>query len=227
MPQQGSTIKTSAREDLMGKLSHVYVRDAAENGQDLYFGQATTAVPEARFEMPGNFRSFDARFDVNNGNMSYNHGSYVMDLHSQDFPVTMKFTNLNGSVQVTDMNGTVIGTANNNGIVTISNPTVTQVRIAEKQDGVGSNVVGYSLGVNSPNPFPASTVINYSLPQQSVVSLVVYNALGEVVQTLVSGTVDAGLHQAQFDGTHLPSGTYYYTLKAGNFVQTQTMNLEH
>ncbi len=227
MQPGSSTIKTTPREQLLGELTHVFVQDASDNGQDLYFGQATTTVPEARFEMPANFRSFDARFDANSGNMSYNHASYVMDLHSKAFPVTMKFTNLYGSVQVTDMNGNVLGTADNNGIVTISNSSITQVRIAEKQDGIGSNVPGYSLSINSPNPFPATTVINYSLPQQSVVSLVVYNELGQAVQTLVNSTVDAGPHQAMFDGTHLPSGTYYYTLKAGNFVQTQTMNLQH
>ena len=139
----------------------------------------------------------------------------------------MNFTNLNGSVTVTDMNGNLLGTASNNGIVTIANPGVTQVRIAEKQDGASSSILDYSLGANSPNPFPATTQINYTLPQESAVSLVVYNALGQVVQTLVDGTVGAGMHQALFDGRGLPSGTYYYTLKAGNFVQTQTMNLQH
>ncbi len=219
--------KISPRETLLGELTHVYLSDAEQNGQDLYFGQATTTVSESRFEMPGNFRTFDARFDANSGMMSYNHSSYVVDLKAQSFPVTMAFSNLNGSAIVTDMNGNTLGTADNNSVVTITNPAVTQVRIAEKQDGVGANMLGYSLEANSPNPFPESTLINYSLPQQSVVSLLVYNALGQVVQTLVSGTVGAGPHQAQFDGRGLPSGTYYYTLKAGNFVQTQTMSLQH
>jgi len=218
--------KTAERENLQGQLTKVFVRDAEQNGQNLYFGPATTTIPESKFEMPGNFRSFDARFDANSGMFSYNHSTYTVDLHASSYPLTMTFTNLAGSVTVTDMNGTVLGTATNNGIVTIANPTVTKVQIAEKQDGIGQNVLGYSLEASSPNPFPQSTSIHYTLPQESVVSLVVYNALGQVVETLVSGTVGAGDHEVMFDGTNLPSGTYYYTLKAGNFVQTQSMSLQ-
>ncbi len=219
--------KSNDRSNVIGQLTNVYVRDAEQNGQNLYFGHVTTSIPEGQFEMPNQFQSFDARFATNSGMASYNHSSYVVNLHASNFPVTMNFTNLSGSVEVTDMNGKVIGTATNNGIVTISDPTTTQVRIAEKQEGVGSNMVGFSLEQNQPNPFNATSKITYTLPQESVVSLVVYNALGEVVSTLVNGVVSAGPHEAIFDGSNLPAGTYYYTLKAGNFVQTQHMTLSH
>jgi hypothetical protein len=218
--------ETIARETLQGQLTQALLSDADGNAQSLYFGQATTSIPESNFEMPGKFSSFDARFNGNNGMVSYNHASYVVDVHASTYPVTMKFTNVSGPVTVSDMNGNVIGTATNNGIVTISNPTITQVQVAEKQgDAVSS--IGYALEANSPNPFSQTSTINYSLPQESVVSLIVYNQLGQVVQTLVNSVVSAGPHQALFDGSQLPAGTYYYTLKAGNFVQTQSMVLEH
>jgi hypothetical protein len=217
---------TVARESLQGELSHVLMNDADGNGQMLYFGHATTDLAESGFEMPNKFSSFDARFDVNSGIMSYNHSSYLVDLHASSFPVTMKFTNVSGSVEVTDQNGNAIGTATNNGIVTISNPAVTQIRVALKQ-GDAPNMVGYALEANTPNPFSQTSTIHYSLPQESVVSLVVYNQLGEVVATLVNSVVGAGEHEALFDGSQFPAGTYYYTLKAGNFVQTQHMTLEH
>jgi hypothetical protein len=231
-PAPSSTIQTqypagkevAEREGLQGELTQVLLSDADANGQVLYFGNATTTQPESNFEMPGNFRSFDARFDANSGMLSYNHASYVVDLHATSYPVTMKFSNASGSVTVSDMSGNVIGTTSNNGIVTISSP-VTQVQVAEKQPDAPS-MVGYALEANTPNPFEQSTMINYSLPQESVVSLVVYNELGQVVQTLVNGVVGAGTHQALFDGSQLPNGTYYYTLKAGNFVQTQRMSME-
>jgi len=216
---------TSSRENLQGQLTQALFSDADGNGQTLYFGNATTDQPESNFEMPGSFTSFDARFDVNSGAVSYNHASYLVNVHAASYPVTMKITNASGPVTVSDMNGNVIGTAVNNGIVTISNP-VTQIQIAEKQPDA-PNMIGYSLEANTPNPFTGSTMINYSLPQESVVSLVVYNQLGQVVQTLVNGTVGAGVQQVPFDGSQLPAGVYYYTLKAGNFVQTQSMTLEH
>jgi len=211
--------------NLQGQLAHVLVRDAADNGQTLYFGHATTSMPEASFEMPVLFHDFDARFEANSGMMSYNHSSYTVDLHAANFPLTMTFTNLSGTVEVTDMNGKVLGTATNNGIVTISDATVKQVRIAEKEDNVGANVLGYAITATE-NPFHETSTIQYTVPQESVVTLVVYNALGQVVSTLVSGTVGAGQHEALFDGTNLPSGTYYCTMKAGNFVQTQSLSLE-
>jgi hypothetical protein len=213
-------------DNLQGQLTQVVLNDAEGNGQTLYFGNATTDEPESNFEMPGNFSSFDARFDANSGMISYNHASYKVDVHATTYPVTMKFTNASGPITVSDMNGNVIATTVNNGFVTISNPGITQVQIAEKQ-GDAPSVVGYALEANSPNPFALTSTINYSLPQESVVSLIVYNQLGEVVQTLVNSVVGAGEHQALFDGSQLPSGTYYYTLKAGNFVQTQSMSLEH
>jgi hypothetical protein len=217
---------TQARETLQGQLTQVLFNDAEGNGQVLYFGNATTDQPESNFEMPGMFNSFDARFASNNGAVSMNHASYVVNVHSSSYPVTMKFTNVSGPVTVTDMNGTLIGTAVNNGFVTISDPGITQVQIAEKQ-GDAPSVAGYALEANTPNPFTQTSTINFSLPQESVVSLLVYNQLGEVVQTLVNATVGAGDHQVVFDGSQLPAGAYYYTLKAGNFVQTQRMTLEH
>ncbi len=216
--------EVAEREGLQGQLTQMLLNDADANGQVLYFGNATTGQPESNFEMPSNFRSFDARFDVNSGMLSYNHASYVVNLHATSYPVTMKFSNASGPVTVSDMSGNVIGTASNNGIVTIASP-VTQVQVAEKQPDA-PNMIGYALEASTPNPFEQSTTINYSLPQESVVSLVVYNELGQVVQTLVNGVVGAGTHQALFDGAHLPSGTYYYTLKAGNFVQTERMTME-
>jgi hypothetical protein len=218
--------KMAERDNLQGQLAQVLVRDADANGQSLYFGNATTSFDESKFEMPARFQDFDARFDINSGMMSYNHPSYVVDLHTASYPMTLTFTNLSGPVDVTDMNGNPIATSvTNNGIVTISDPSIAQVRIAEKQDNAGSNMVGYSLDANSPNPFTQTSTIQYSLPQESVVSLVVYDELGNVVQNLVNGVVGAGTHTATFVGTGLPSGNYYYTLKAGNFVQTQSMTL--
>ncbi len=214
-------------ESLTGQLSNVLVSDADGSGQTLYFGHAITSVPESRFEMPGKFQSFDARFASNSGLMSYNHSSYAVNLSTSSYPVTMKFSNLSGAVEVRDAKGTIIGTASGNGYVTISDPTVKQVTIAEKQSSTPvQNGMTYRLDQNTPNPFAPVTTIHFGTPQEDVVSLVVYNEMGEVVQTLVNQVLTAGEHTAVFDATNLPAGAYYYTLKAGSFVQTQRMSLQ-
>nr|MBX2819599.1 T9SS type A sorting domain-containing protein [Rhodothermaceae bacterium] len=83
----------------------------------------------------------------------------------------------------------------------------------------------FSLHKNYPNPFNPTTVIGYSVPQASHIELIVYNLLGQRVQTLVSGTVQAGAHQVSLDATDLPSGIYLYRLITPTGTQTRKMIL--
>ncbi|MDP4198547.1 MAG: T9SS type A sorting domain-containing protein [Bacteroidota bacterium] len=213
-------------ESLTGQLSNVLLSDANGNGQTLYFGHASTSVPESHFEMPSQFQAFDARFATNSGMMSYNHSSYTVNVRASNYPVTMKFSNLTGTVEVRDDEGALLGTATGNGFVTISDASVKQVTIAEKQSSAPvAGGLSYRLDQNTPNPFAPVTTIRFATPQEQPVSLVVYNEMGEVVQTLVSGVLPAGDHMALFDATNLPAGAYYYTLKAGSFVQTERMTV--
>jgi len=84
----------------------------------------------------------------------------------------------------------------------------------------------FSLDQNYPNPFNPSTKIQYNLPENSFVSLKVYNTIGQEVAALVNDVVPAGSHEINFDASKLNSGVYFYTLKSGNnFVQTRKMIL--
>jgi hypothetical protein len=86
--------------------------------------------------------------------------------------------------------------------------------------------VNYGVSQNFPNPFNPSTIIKYQIPQNSLVSLKVYNSLGQEVATLVNGMVNAGSYEVQLNSSNLSSGVYYYVIKAGeNFVQTKKMIL--
>jgi subtilisin family serine protease len=87
----------------------------------------------------------------------------------------------------------------------------------------------FSLYQNYPNPFNPSTTIEYTLPEKSEVTLLIYSSLGELITSLVNKNEEAGYHQVTFDALTLTSGTYIYQLKAksenGNFVQTKKMIL--
>lgn len=83
----------------------------------------------------------------------------------------------------------------------------------------------YALVQNYPNPFNPSTKIGYILKDNANVKLSVYNSLGEEVAVLVNDLQEQGYHQINFDASGLPSGIYYYTINAGDFVQTKKMLL--
>ncbi len=98
--------------------------------------------------------------------------------------------------------------------------------------GVSSDeiITKFELYQNYPNPFNPTTTIKFSIPELNGVdaynvSLRVYNLLGEEVATLVNESKASGNYSVTFDASNLPSGTYFYTLHAGNFVQTKKMIL--
>ena len=83
----------------------------------------------------------------------------------------------------------------------------------------------YNLSQNYPNPFNPSTNIEFSVPKETYISLKIYNVLGQEVSTLVNETKEAGSYIATFNANNLPSGIYYYTIKAGNYIASKKMML--
>ncbi|MCC6477446.1 choice-of-anchor J domain-containing protein [bacterium] len=76
-----------------------------------------------------------------------------------------------------------------------------------------------------PNPFNPATSLRFDLANNSNVSLVVFNSLGQEVATLVNGPMTAGSHSISFNATELPSGLYFAQLRAGANVSTQKLVL--
>ena len=83
----------------------------------------------------------------------------------------------------------------------------------------------FKLEQNFPNPFNPTTKIQYQLPQDSRVTLKVYDILGSEVATLVNEEQEAGYKEVQFNGNNIASGMYVYRLQAGDFISTKKMML--
>jgi len=88
----------------------------------------------------------------------------------------------------------------------------------------------FSLDQNFPNPFNPSTLIKYSLERKCHVNISVFNILGQRVATLVDQELEAGPHQADWDGNddggaHAASGIYFYKMVTDDFVETRKMVL--
>ncbi|MDH3267257.1 MAG: T9SS type A sorting domain-containing protein, partial [Ignavibacteria bacterium] len=111
--------------------------------------------------------------------------------------------------------------------------TFDNVTTSLENEDITNNDFNYSLNQNYPNPFNPLTTIQYSVNKESWVKLIVYNAIGQEVKTLVDETKQIGTYRTGFDATNLTSGIYFYKLQAGDpstgsgqaFVETKKMIL--
>ncbi len=76
-----------------------------------------------------------------------------------------------------------------------------------------------------PNPFNPTTTIIYSIPQKTHVQIIVYDALGKEIATLVNKEQTSGNHKVVFNASQLASGVYFYTLHSSNLLKTKKLVL--
>lgn len=83
----------------------------------------------------------------------------------------------------------------------------------------------FELKQNYPNPFNPTTTIAFSLQSENLVSLKIYNIIGQEIKTLLKENFSAGTYSVAFDGTGLTSGIYFYKLEVGNNIDIKKMIL--
>ena len=86
-------------------------------------------------------------------------------------------------------------------------------------------IKNYKLSYNYPNPFNPQTKIQYSIPQSSNVLIKVFDILGNEIETLVDEEKQIGTYEINWYAEGLPSGFYFYQLRAGSFIETKKMIL--
>jgi lysophospholipase L1-like esterase len=115
----------------------------------------------------------------------------------------------------------IIGLQELNSPLTIYLLSTTAIKNASAE----SSPISFALVQNYPNPFNPSTVISYSLPVQSPVTLKVYTILGKEVATLVNEPKAAGTYTALFNASQLSSGIYFAKLTTNQFSSVRKMVL--
>ncbi|MBI5727202.1 MAG: T9SS type A sorting domain-containing protein, partial [Ignavibacteriales bacterium] len=108
-----------------------------------------------------------------------------------------------------------------------SQPIIIQGSPLEVRDG-RIIPMEFALMQNYPNPFNPSTVIGYTVPQDSEVEITIYNVMGEKIRTLVRENQQAGYYSATWDGKNefghsISSGIYIYSMNAGKFQSTKKL----
>ena len=110
-----------------------------------------------------------------------------------------------------------------------TNLSVWTALIDETPSAVGtsgaSSVSAYELSQNFPNPFNPSTTIRVAVPRSGPARLIVYDALGRAVATLLDGELPAGIHHVRFYADNLPGGVYYYRLQSNTFTESKKLIL--
>jgi len=97
-------------------------------------------------------------------------------------------------------------------------------------DEINQSPHTFNLYNNYPNPFNPVTTFRYDLPENSHVTITIYDMLGREVKTLINQTQDAGFKSVIWDATNdygkpVSAGVYLYKIQAGEFVQTRKMVL--
>jgi hypothetical protein len=92
--------------------------------------------------------------------------------------------------------------------------------VKKENDAIPSE---FRLFQNYPNPFNPSTIISFTLPSRSFVSLKVFDLLGREVATIVSEEMPSGSYSRQWNAVNISSGIYFYRLQAGAYTETRKL----
>jgi hypothetical protein len=124
---------------------------------------------------------------------------------------------------------TVRGSVVFDGLPSVQTPWIYRTITFDVTTSVRPNITGnpmkFELQQNYPNPFNPTTNIRYSVPAAGLVTLTVYNAIGQEVASLVNEVQDAGSYVADFNASRLASGMYLYKIEAGRYTATKKMML--
>ena len=97
-----------------------------------------------------------------------------------------------------------------------------EITDAEKQE---ISSLSFKLAQNYPNPFNPTTKIRFSIPYEGKTSLIIYDLLGKQVVSLINEELSPGNYEFEFNGSHLPSGIYFYRLISGKQTEIRKMLL--
>lgn len=197
--------------------NELIIRDAKGNEQTLYFGKLNDQMRKM-YELPPLPPAgiFDVRYST--GTIYAVEPENLLKITSAEYPLTIIWkSNTRARLVVDNKEIQVDG----QGSTIITNP---EAKIIFKTEGLTTPEY-YLLEQNYPNPFNPHTTIKFQIPKDDIVTLKIFNILGQEVTTLINEKRSAGYYDIKWNATNVPSGVYFYKLTAGNFTSIKKMLL--
>ncbi len=205
------------------------IRDGAKHEQVLYFGQENLLhSPIDAFSLPPSppEGAFDVRFSSDRMLNTYSpdraragENLFGISLRNISFPLTVRLELAGDEHRIVS----IIENGGSSGKIAHSLANHQELILRDSRVSTLSLKVGdlrtipaqYSLGQNYPNPFNPTTSISFELKENALVTLQVYNVLGQEVATLLNrAAMDGGEQSVEFDASSFVSGVYYYKIIA-------------
>jgi len=222
LPRMAVGYDNSEKEMTLNLSDEITVRDNGQSETSLYITNDANANVEY-FELPPLPPAgyFDVRFS--NGAILETSNATLISMQGVQYPISLSIDNPTSNYTFVDaITGEVIGTIEygNNNNIEIKGTAGDAIKVMRSERSVPSFFISAY-----PNPVVSNTTFEYAIPQNGLVNVSLFDAIGNQISTLVSENQDAGIYKVDFDASSLTSGTYIIKLSSGdnNTVQTITV----
>lgn len=213
---------TAVRNSVKAIATPVSIADADGKSTDIYLVENGTLDAVSIFELPP--VPPHGLFDVRFANQAYVEDavSPLVRFQGVTFPMTVTINNPERTYSVVNpVSGQVLGTAvaGRSNVITITDPNTPSIRL------MGEEVAG-DLAVNvTPNPVSSTGMVNISVPESGLVTVELFNVVGERVGVLMNDVKSAGVYSVDLNTADFPAGRYIVKVANGNAVVTSSMTI--
>ncbi len=200
--------------DILNNLSKINVIDSKGQKSELYITKIILNIPSDLPPAPPS-NVFDVRFSDDQLIKSLAEKEFLIDINGAEYPVMIRFENVDYPITIINpVTEEILNSGQINEFI-LTNQSINKIKLV-----VENLPQEFKLFQNFPNPFNPVTNINFVLDKPGMISLKIYNALGEEVSELINEELSSGFHNVKFDASNLPAGIYFARLVHLNRYQT-------
>jgi hypothetical protein len=219
-PTTRGSVEVDELASVIKSAAVLTINDAANRNGELYI--TDTRSSDLIGEMPPlpPIGMFDVRFVTNT--VVSSDANPVVRIQGAEYPITLHVANYSHTYRVLDATtGAELGYLSQSHSLTITDPNVTSVRLLRQTP----DEIGYGIIV-TPNPVEATALVRVSIPETTVATVTLCDALGQIVRQLYSGTVTPGETTIELNTADLSAGAYIVKVSAGTHIAVQRIRIK-